>query len=64
MGDGSWDEGLVVIWSWWSGGLVYVAGALEDVVGSQAISSLLEPSGDSSVVFEGIVEVHPHPHLN
>ncbi len=39
--------------------MVYVAGALEGVVGARPISSLLEPSGDGLVVLEGIVEVCP-----
>ncbi len=60
MGDGCGDEGLIVVRSGWSGGLVHVAGALEDVVGSQAVSSLLEPSGNRPVVFEGVVEARPY----
>ncbi len=60
-GDGHRDEGLVVVRSWWSGHLVYVVGALEDVVGPQAISSLLEPPGDGPVVLEGVVEARPDP---
>ncbi len=59
-GDGRGDEGLVVVRSGWSGHLVYIAGALEDVVGSRAVSPLLEPVGDGSVVFEGVVEARPH----
>ena len=55
---------MVVVRSWWSGGLVYVAGALEDVVGSWAVSSLLEPSGDGPVVLEGVVEARPYSHLH
>ncbi len=60
FGDGGWDEGLSVVRSWWSGGLVYIAGAFEDVVGSWAISSLLEPPGDGLVVFEGVIEACPY----
>ena len=26
FGDGGWDEGLSVVRSWWSGGLVYIEG--------------------------------------
>ena len=51
---------MVVIGLWQSGGLVHVAGALEDVVGSWAISSLLEPPGDGLVVFEGVIEARPY----
>src|SRR6266403_439426 len=51
-GDGRGDEGLVVIWLGQSARLVYVAGALVDVVGPRSVSPLLEPTGDSSVVFE------------
>ncbi len=61
MGDGHGDEGLVVVWSGWSACLIYVAGALEDVVGSRSVSSLLEPAGDGPVVFEGVVEARPYP---
>src|SRR6266403_1837128 len=60
-GDGCGDEGLVVVRSGWSACLVHVAGALEDVVGPRAVSPLLEPTGDGSVVFEGVVEARPHP---
>ena len=64
MGDGGWHEGLLIVWSWWSGGLVYIVGALKDVVGARPISPLLEPPGDGPVVFEGVVEVHPDSHLH
>ncbi len=57
--DGCGDEGLTVVWSWWSGGLIYVAGAFKDIVRSRAVPPLLEPLGDRLVVFEGIVETHP-----
>src|SRR6266403_2714737 len=60
-GDGGGDEGLVVVWSGRSACLVHVAGALEDVVGSRPIPSLLEPAGDGPIVFEGVVEARPHP---
>ncbi len=50
-----------VVRSWQSRGLVYVVGALEDIVGPQAIPSLLEPPGDGPVVLEGIVEACPYP---
>src|SRR6266446_2463250 len=63
-GDGRGDEGLVVVWSVGSARLVYVAGALEDVVGAWPISPLLEPAGDGPVVFEGVVEVRPHPRFH
>ena len=43
--------------------MVYVAGAFEDIVGAWSISPLLKPSGDSLVVFEGVVEVRPDPRL-
>src|SRR6266478_1542285 len=59
-GDGCGDEGLVVVRSGWSARLVHVAGALEDVVGSRSVSPLLEPAGDSSVVFEGVIEARPY----
>src|SRR6266478_5523273 len=59
-GDGRGDEGLVVIGSGWSAGLVHIAGAFEDVVGARPISPLLEPSGDGPVVLEGIIEARPH----
>ncbi|SRR6266403_47858 len=59
-GDGGGDEGLVVVWSGWSACLVYIAGALEDVVGTRPVSPLLEPVGDGPVVFEGVVEACPH----
>ncbi len=59
MGDGGGDKGLIVVRSWRLGGLIHVAGALEDVVGARSISPLLEPPGNCPVVFEGIVEVHP-----
>src|SRR6266404_6077934 len=62
-GDGRGDEGLVVVWSVGSACLVYVAGALEDVVGPWSVSPLLEPTGDGSVVFEGVIEARPHPCL-
>ncbi len=58
-GDGRGDEGLVIVRSGWSSRLVYVAGALEDVVGARSISPLLEPVGDGPVVFEGVVEARP-----
>src|SRR6266403_1665238 len=60
-GDGRGDEGLVVVWSVGSARLVYVAGALEDVVGPWPVSPLLEPAGDGPVVLEGVVEARPHP---
>ncbi len=63
-GDGCGDEGLVVVWSGWSGGLVHIAGAFEDIVGSRAVSSLLEPPGNRLVVFEGVVKMHPHPRFH
>ncbi len=63
-GDGCGDEGLVVIRSGWSVCLVHVTGALVDVVGSRSISPLLEPTGDGSVVFEGIVEARPYSRLH
>ncbi len=59
-GDGRGDEGLIVVRSGWSACLVYVVGALEDVVGSRSVSPLLEPAGDGPVVLEGIVEARPH----
>src|SRR6266403_5767713 len=59
-GNGHGDEGLVVVRSGRSARLVYVVGALEDVVGTRPVSPLLEPTGDSPVVFEGIVEVRPY----
>src|SRR6266478_6440274 len=62
-GEGCRDEGLVVVRSGWSARLVYVAGALEDVVGSRPVSSLLEPVRDRLVVFEGVIEVRPHSHF-
>src|SRR6266478_169703 len=62
-GDGCGDEGLVVVRSVRSACLVYIAGAFEDVVGSRPVSSLLEPAGNGSVVFEGVVEARPHPGL-
>jgi len=58
--DGGGDEGLVVVGLWWSGGLSGVARTLERVVGSWAVSSLLEPPGDGPVVFEGVIQMHPH----
>src|SRR6266403_423882 len=61
--DGCGDKGLVVVRSWWSGGLVYVAGAFEDVVRARAISPLLEPPGNHPVVLEGVVEARPDSHL-
>ena len=60
-GDGCGDEGLVVIRSSWSTRLVYVPGALEGVVGPWAVPPLLQPAGDGSVVFEGVVEARPYP---
>ena len=39
--------------------MVYIAGSLEDIVGSRAVPSLLEPSGDNPVVFEGVIEACP-----
>ena len=60
-GDGGRDEGLVIIRSGWSACLVYIVGALEDVVGARSVSPLLEPAGDGPVVFEGVVETRPHP---
>src|SRR6266478_160045 len=54
--DGGGDERLIVVRSGWSGCLVYVAGALEDVVGARPVSPLLEPAGNSPVIFEGVVE--------
>src|SRR6266446_1977674 len=60
-GNGCGDEGLVVVWSVGSARLVYVAGALEDVVGTWSVPPLLEPAGDGPVVFEGVVEARPHP---
>ncbi len=57
--DGHGDEGLPIIRLWWSGGLIYVAGALEDVVRPRAIPSLLEPLGNRPVILEGVVEVCP-----
>src|SRR6266403_1152966 len=60
-GDGCGDEGLVVVWSGWSGCLIYVMGPFEDVVGSRPVSSLLEPPGNRPVVFEGVVKMCPHP---
>src|SRR6266446_5686158 len=62
--DGGGDERLVVVWSGWSARLVYVAGALEDVVGARSVSPLLEPVGDGPVVFEGVIEVRPHSRLH
>src|SRR6266446_4557975 len=59
--DGGGDERLVVVRSCRSACLVYIAGAFEDVVGSRPVSSLLEPAGNGSVVFEGVVEARPHP---
>src|SRR6266403_4179363 len=58
-GDGHGDESLVVVWLGWSACLVYIAGALEDVVGPRSISPLLEPAGDGPVVLEGVVEARP-----
>ena len=63
-GDGCGDEGLIVIQSGWSACLVYVVGALEDVVGARPISRLLEPAGDGPVVFEGVVEARPDSRLH
>src|SRR6266403_18010 len=63
-GDGCGDEGLVVVRSGWSACLVHVAGALEDVVGPRPVSPLLEPTGDGSVVFEGVVEARPYSHFH
>ncbi len=63
LGDGRGDQGLVVIWSWWSGGLAYIAGSFVDVVGPQSVSPLLEPLRNRPVVFEGIVKTRPHPHF-
>jgi len=60
VGDGRGDEGLVVIRSGWLAHLVYIAGALEDVVGPWSVPPLLEPTGNGPVVFEGVVEAHPH----
>ena len=60
-GDGCGDTGLVVVWSMGSTCLVHVAGALEDVVGAWSVSPLLEPVGDSPVIFEGVVKARPHP---
>jgi len=53
--DGGWDKGQFVVRAWWSRCLGDVVGAFKDVVGPWAISSLLEPSRDGSVVFEGII---------
>ncbi len=63
-GDGGRDEGLAIVQSWRLGGLVHVAGALKNVVGPWAISSLLVPPGDGSVVFEGVVETHSYLRLH
>ena len=63
LGNGCGDEDLAIVWSWWSGGLVYISGALKNVVGPWAVSSLLEPSGDRPIVFEGVVEACPDLHL-
>ena len=52
---------MVVVWSVGSTCLVYVAGALENVVGPWPVSSLLEPAGNGPIVFEGVVEMRPHP---
>src|SRR6266403_270494 len=60
-GDGRGDEGLVVVRSGWSSCLVYIAGALEDVVGPRPVSSLLEPAGNGPVVLEGVVETRSYP---
>jgi len=60
LGDGGRDEGLVVVQSWWSGGLVYIAGSFKDVVGSWTVPPLLKPLGDGSVVFEGVVQARPY----
>ncbi len=60
-GDGRGDEGLVIVRSGWSSRLVYIMGALKDVVGARPISPLLEPVGDGPVVFEGVVEACPYP---
>src|SRR6266404_5604753 len=62
--NGRGDEGLVVVWSGRSAHLVYVAGALEDVVGARPVSPLLEPMGDGPVVFEGIVAARPYSCLH
>src|SRR6266478_10067303 len=62
--DGRGDEGLVVVWSVGSARLVYVAGALEDVVGPWPVSPLLEPAGDGPVVLEGVVEARPDSRLH
>ncbi len=62
-GNGRGDEGLVVVRSWWLRGLIHVAGALEDVVQPQAVSSLLRPPGDCPVVLEGVVEARPDSRL-
>ena len=60
----SWDEDLIVIWSWWVWGLGGVMGSTVGIVGPQCISPLLEPVGDGSVVFEGVVKVSSYPHFD
>ena len=55
---------MVVVWSGWSARLVHISGALEDVVGPWSVSPLLEPTGDSPVVLEGVVEACPDPRLH
>ena len=63
MRDGGGDKRLVVVRSSQSACLVHVAGAFEDIVGAQPVSSLLEPAGNGPVVFEGVVEACPDPHF-
>ena len=51
---------MVVVRSSGSACLIHVAGALEDVVGSRPVPSLLEPVRDRLVVLEGVIEARPH----
>ncbi len=62
-GDGCRDKGLAVVRSGQSGGLVYVAGTFEDIVGPWPVPPLLEPAGDRPVILEGAVEAHPYSHF-